>query len=241
VVTGASKVAMPEITIGLYADVAGSWLLPRMPGSAGLFLALTGARLEAADALFAKMADYCIDQARKPAVFSALLEQPWSGARAADDRLLTALLRGFAQHALPHGPLRVNLDLINELCASRDIGEIVAAITDLNTEDAWLKRAAGTLASGSPGTAALSFELQRRALRLSLAEVFRMEFVASLHCARRPDLAEGIRALLIDKDQRPRWRPATLAQATPEWTEGFFESPWKAGEHPLADLGAEPA
>ena len=73
---------------------------------------------------------------------------------------------------------------------------------------------------------------------MSLADVFRMEFVAALHCARRPDFAEGIRALLIDKDQRPRWQPPTLAQVTPEWTAGFFASPWKAGEHPLADLGA---
>ena len=103
---------------------------------------------------------------------------------------------------------------------------------------AWLARAGTTLAAGSPSTAALSYELQRRAKHLSLADVFRMEFVAALHCARRPDFAEGIRALLIDKDQRPRWQPPTLAQVTPEWTEGFFASPWKAQEHPLADLGA---
>jgi len=86
-------------------------------------------------------------------------------------------------------------------------------------------KAAATLAAGSPGSAALSHALQRRMRHASLAEVFRVELVASTTCAARPDLAEGIRALLIDKDRRPRWRPATLAQVTPEWLEGFFASP----------------
>ncbi len=238
VVTNESRVAMPEITIGLFPDVGGSWLLGRMPGETGLFLALTGARLQASDALFVKLADYCIDHARKSEVFDALRAQPWGNASGDNHRLLSAVLRGLAAADLPHGPLRQHFDLINKLCAGRELKDIVAAIVGLETGDAWLARAGTTLAAGSPSTAALSYELQRRAKHLSLADVFRMEFVAALHCARRPDFAEGIRALLIDKDQRPRWQPPTLAQVTPEWTEGFFASPWKAHEHPLADLGA---
>ena len=238
VLTNESRVAMPEITIGLYPDVGGSWLLGRMPGATGLFLALTGARLQASDALFVKLADHCIDQARKPAVFDALLAQPWTRASGENHRLLDAVLHAFAERDLPHGPLRQHFDLINKLCGHGELKDIVAAITGLNTDDAWLARAAATLAAGSPSTAALSYELQRRAKHLSLADVFRMEFVAALHCARRPDFAEGIRALLIDKDQRPRWQPATLAEIMPEWIDGFFASPWKAHEHPLADLGA---
>ena len=241
VVTHESRVAMPEITIGLYPDVGGSWLLGRMPGATGLFLALTGARLQASDVLFVKLADYCIDQARKSAVFDALSAQSWTRAADANRRLLSAALRTFAETDLPHGPLRLHFDLINKLCGAEELTGIVAAITGLKSADAWLARAAATLAAGSPGTAALSCELQRRARHLSLADVFRMEFVAALHCARRPDFAEGIRALLIDKDQRPRWQPPTLAQVTPEWTEGFFTSPWKPAEHPLADLGAASA
>jgi enoyl-CoA hydratase/carnithine racemase len=237
VVTNESRVAMPEITIGLYPDVGGSWLLGRMPGATGLFLALTGARLQASDALFVKLADYCIDHARKAAVFDALFAQPWTRAPGDNHRLLSAVLHGFAAADLPHGPLRRHFDLINEMCGGRELKDIVAAISGLETEDAWLARAGATLAAGSPSTAALSYELQRRAKHLSLADVFRMEFVAALHCARRPDFAEGIRALLIDKDQRPLWQPPTLAQITPEWTEGFFASPWQAHEHPLADLG----
>ncbi len=63
-----------------------------------------------------------------------------------------------------------------------------------------------------------------------------MEYIVSLHCATHTDFAEGIRALLIDKDKSPRWNPSTLAEATGQWVEWFFESPWPKGGHPLADL-----
>lgn len=237
VVTRQSRVAMPEITIGLFPDVGGSWLLGRMPGATGLFLALTGARLQAADALFVKLADYCIDQERKPAVFDALVAQAWTRAPEQNHRRLTALLHQFAVTELAPGPLRAHFDLVNRLCRGPELKDIVAAITGFKTDDAWLAQAAATLAAGSPSSAALSSELQCRTRHMSLAQVFRTEFIAALHCASRPDFAEGIRALLIDKDQRPRWQPPSLDQVTHEWTEGFFASPWKAHEHPLADLG----
>lgn len=237
VVTEASRVAMPEISIGLYPDVGGTWLLNRVPGRSGLFLALTGAQLNAEDALFAKLADYKIAHARKSEVLAQLTRLPWSSISADDSRLLSNALRGFAATNLVHGPLRRNLDLIDTVCSHADLADIASAITSMNTGDAWLAKAAATLAAGSPGSAALSAELQHRLLHYSLAETFRAELVASLMCAVNPDLAEGIRALLIDKDRTPRWQPATLAEVTPDWLDGFFCSPWEADEHPLEDLG----
>jgi enoyl-CoA hydratase/carnithine racemase len=238
VVTPESRIAMPEITIGLFPDVGGSWLLGRMPGQTGLFLALTGARIQAADALCVKLADYCIAQSDKAAVVTELLAQPWEAERMQNHRILGRLLRAHAVKLQEHGPLRRNFDLIGELCQGDDAGPVAAAITGFKSDDPWLQRAAATLATGSPSTAALSFDLLRRARHMSLAEVFRMEFVVALHCAQRPDLAEGIRALLIDKDQKPHWQPPTLAQVTPEWIEGYFTSPWQPRDHPLADLGS---
>lgn len=238
VVTGQSRVAMPEITIGLYPDVGGTWLLNRAPGRSGLFLALTGAQLNAADALFARFADYQIAHADKARVMDSLIRQPWTSDAAVCHRLLTDVLRNAAIVRAAPGPLREHLDLIGELCGYATLPEIVVAITGMKTQDAWLAKAAATLAAGSPGSAALSYALQRRMLHASLAEVFRVELVASLTCAARPDLAEGIRALLIDKDRHPRWRPATLAEVTPDWLGASFASPWQAHEHPLADLGA---
>jgi enoyl-CoA hydratase/carnithine racemase len=238
VVTESSRVAMPEITIGLYPDVGGTWLLNRAPGRSGLFLALTGAQLNAADTLFARFADYQIAHADKARLMESLLRQPWTGDAGDSHRLLTEGLRNVAIARPAPGPLRENLDLIGELCGHATLAEIVAAIGRMKTQDPWLAKAAATLAAGSAGSATLSYALQRRMLHASLAEVFRLELVASLTCATRPDLAEGIRALLIDKDKRPRWRPATLTEVTPQWLEGFFASPWQTHEHPLADLGA---
>lgn len=239
VLTPESRIAMPEITIGLFPDVGGSWLLGRMPGEVGLFLGLTGGRIQAADAMFAGMADFCIPQDRKNAIYGALPGLPWSRSKRENDRVLTKLLREHAVREPSQGPLRQHFDLINELCGSRDLHEIHAALVGTKEGDPWLVRAGATLAAGSPSTAALTFELLRRARHLSLADVFRMELVAALHCARRPDLAEGIRALLIDKDQKPRWQPPSLDAVTSEWVEGYFQDPWRAAEHPLADLGRQ--
>jgi hypothetical protein len=113
----------------------------------------------------------------------------------------------------------------------------VDGILTLQTEDAWLAKAQATLRAGSPGSAWLGHALQKRVRRLSLARCSGWNSW-SLHCAARPDFVEGIRALIIEKDQKPQWNPASLAGATPQWVEGFFADPGRQADHPLADLGA---
>lgn len=236
VVTEQVRVAMPEINIGLYPDVAGSWFLARAPGRTGIFLALTAAQLNGSDTLFAGLADYQIVHAHKAAVMAAIVAHAWTTDRQRSAHHLTGLLQSFAEQPLAHGPLRQHFDLINDLCNHSEPAAIVNAILAHKNTDDWLARAAATLAAGSPTTAVLAIELQRRLRRESLAEVFRRELVASLTCAARADLVEGIRALLIDRDRQPRWRPATVAEVTSEWIDGFFARPWTSATHPLADL-----
>ncbi|MGS0740966.1 enoyl-CoA hydratase/isomerase family protein [Glaciimonas sp. GG7] len=237
VVTEKSRIAMPEIAIGLYPDVGGTWFLNRMPGQIGLFLALTGASIGAEDAIFAKLADYRIEQKDKHAVFDALLSQPWNGD--GDDVLLTRLLQGNTWPSLVPSPLSTHFGLINQLCSKPALAEIVTAIVALNSDDVWLQKAAATLVAGSPGSACLSYALQRRTRHLSLAEIFRLEYVVSLHCAARADFSEGVRALIIDKDRQPKWLHTTLDSVTRDWVDGFFVGPWSVKDHvnhPLADL-----
>jgi len=243
VVTEKSRLAMPEITIGLYPDVGGSWFLARMPGKTGIFLALTGANLNANDALFAGLADYRVAHAAKASVIDALLMQPWGRGNDAEllDRVLASAQASSSQEGaavFATANLRTHFDLIESLCRRPTLPEIVDGILTLETEDAWLVKAQATLRAGSPGSAWLGYALQKRVRPLSLAQVFRLEFVVSLHCAARPDFVEGIRALIIEKDQKPQWNPASLAAATPQWVEGFFADPWPQADHPLADLGA---
>ncbi|WP_034296677.1 enoyl-CoA hydratase/isomerase family protein [Herbaspirillum sp. RV1423] len=241
VVTERSRLAMPEISIGLYPDVGGSWFLSRVPGKLGAFLALTGASMNAEDAKFTKLADYRIAHADKQKVVESLQLQNWGEG---DDKALLgrALQKAesevAADVAFAPSALRENFDLINTLCSGQTVPDIVDAILALKSDNPWLQKAAATLAAGAPGSACLSLALQQRVRHMSLADVFRLELVASLHCAARPDFVEGIRALIVEKDQKPKWNPARLADATPQWVEGFFADPWPAAQHPLADLGA---
>jgi enoyl-CoA hydratase/carnithine racemase len=239
VVTERSKLAMPEITVGLYPDVGGSWLLQRIPERIGLFLALTGAPLNAGDAIHVGLADYHIAEAQREAVYDALIDAGWSGVANTDADRLTALLAAHEVLAEP-GSLQKQRQTIARACSGVNLEEIAAAITAIDEDDAWLRTAQTTLAAGAPGSARLAFDLQRRAETLSLADTFRREYGVSLHCAAHGDFAEGIRALLIDKDRKPRWNPATLAEATPAWSELFFTAPWADDRHPLADLGTQP-
>lgn len=220
VVTPQSRLAMPEINIGLYPDVGGSWFLRRMPGRTGLFLALTAANFNAADALFTGLADHLLPQEGKAGVLQAIADHAWTGAPAADRAALSRLLSAAGDGTpMPASKLREHFDRINALMAGEDLGDIAARLQSLHSDDPWLQTAARTFAKGAPSSAAVSFALWQRVPRMSLAEVFRLEYWASLgFCAHR-DFAEGIRAVLIDKDRNPRWDPATLAEITPEFVE----------------------
>ncbi|KAF1004777.1 MAG: Short-chain-enoyl-CoA hydratase [Luteibacter sp.] len=235
VVTERSKLAFPEITVGLYPDVGGSWLLARLPDHGGLFLGLTGALLNASDAIAAKLADWQLAEADRETVYTELLSTAWKDDDAVNATLLAELLGGRAVTPEP-GPFRRHAAHIAQLCSAGDLDAVIAAIHADTSDDPWLKAARDTLVAGSPGSARLAFELQRRAKDMSLAEVFRMEYGVSLHCAAHGDFEEGIRALLIDKDRSPRWNPATQHEADARWSERFFTSPWNGADHPLADL-----
>lgn len=238
VVSERSKLAFPEISVGLFPDVGGSWLLGRVPGQAGLFLGLTGALLGPGDAIHAGLADLHIAEALRQDVFEALLAQPWQAVPEANRQVLGTLLQGFASNAAA-GPLQQHAALIDQLCHDDGLEAIVARLLALDSEDAWLQGAVNTLKAGAPGSARLAYELRRRCAGASLAEVFRLEYITALHGCAHGDFAEGIRALLIDKDRNPQWQPATLAQADAAWAQTFFTPAWPQGQHPLADLGRD--
>jgi len=238
VVTETSRVAMPEISIGLFPDVGGSWFLRRMPGRMGLFLALTGASINGHDLLVAGLGDHFVRSADRDSLFRQLAAVDWTGDADANRAALGKLLAEFsarAQELLPASPLQQHAQAIEALAAGATLREVHAAITGYAGDDPWLKRAAATLAAGSPTTAALVWALRERAASLSLAEVFRLELVVALQCCAHPDFAEGVRALLIDKDNAPKWTPPTLAEVTPDWVEEHFRAPWTDS---VASVGA---
>lgn len=225
VVTDSTRFAMPEITIGLFPDVGGSFFLNRMPGRTGLFLGLTGAQCNAADVLFLGLADRCLAHAQRQPVLAALAAAHWHGAGDAH-AVVGAVLRAAAQQGLavlPASNVRTHFDLIGQLTDADSCAAVVAQILALHSDDPWLQRAQKTLRGGCPVTALIVWEQIRRAKYLALADIFRMELVIAVQCLRHPDFAEGVRALLIDKDHAPRWQHSDVAAVPASYLQEFFE------------------
>lgn len=239
VATPKTQLAMPEIGIGLFPDVGGSWFLPRMAGGAGRFLALTGAALNAADARFAGLADAVLPHERFGALLESIAAARWQGERRADGAQLAGLLARFELPAaeLSASNLRTHFDRIAALVRHERLEELAAPLAALAGDaDPWLSRAGAAFVKGSPTSAALALEMQARARHASLAEVFRLEYQAAVGCCVHHDFAEGVRALLVDKDKAPRWQPASLAELTRAHVDAHL-APRFQGRHPLADLG----
>jgi enoyl-CoA hydratase/carnithine racemase len=225
VVTEGSRLAMPEVNIGLYPDVGGSWFLRRMPGRTGLFLAFTAAQINAADAIFCGLADALVPHAAKPQVLEAIGTAPWAGDAQANRALLSKLLAQADEGAtMPASKLREHFDLLNATLAGEDLHDIDQRLRALQSDDPWLQTAAKTYAKGAPSSVALSWALWQRVPRMSLAEVFRLEYQASLGFCAHPDFAEGIRAVLVDKDRQPKWNPATLDEITPDFVDDHLRA-----------------
>ncbi|HET8710872.1 MAG TPA: enoyl-CoA hydratase/isomerase family protein, partial [Spongiibacteraceae bacterium] len=245
VVTATSRIAMPEITIGLYPDVGGTWFLNRTPGKTGLFLALTGASINAADALFLGMADRFIAHEKYAEVLAALAATTWSSDAAQHAGQVGHVLREFETHSkaqLPAQVVREHYDLIQQLCDGDSIEAIVANILayknidNKNGEDKWMEKAVKTLANGCPTSVYLIDEQFKRGKYLSLREAFKLELILSVNCMRFPNFREGVRALLIDKDHSPKFEPAKLGDVAAEFVEAHFVAPWGDAVNPLADL-----
>jgi enoyl-CoA hydratase/carnithine racemase/putative ubiquitin-RnfH superfamily antitoxin RatB of RatAB toxin-antitoxin module len=237
VVTERSRLAMPEISIGLFPDVGGSWLLAKAPGRTGVFLGLTGAQLGASDAILAGMADIALPSDQFDTLLEALRQTKWHD-EYSDFQRVTDILQKLALTDLPVGPMRTHFDLIQRICGGYELEVIAQNIATLaNHEDPWLARAAKTFAAGCPASARLSWILWRCARQLSLADVFRMEWGVAIECAASGTFTEGIRAVLIDKDRNPKWQPATLEETAGEWCQPYFAIGLDDPEHPLADLG----
>ncbi|MCF1459367.1 MAG: enoyl-CoA hydratase/isomerase family protein [Shewanella sp.] len=236
VVTQTSRIAMPEVSIGLYPDVGGSYFLNRMPGKTGLFLGLTGYNMNAADALYAGLADVAIDRDNKEPLWDALAEVYWQQDARSNSELLSSVLARFADAMLQFGSrLQANQGLINELMAG-PLKDIHQRLSQLETDQSWLARARDIYLAGSPLSWKLIEAQMQLGSELSLADYFRTELGWSVNCCVHGDFCEGVRALLLDKDKNPHWRFASLDDVTDEALSKLTTSPWDTQSHPLRTL-----
>jgi len=241
VVTERSKIAMPEVTIGLFPDVGSSWFLGRMPNRIGLFLGLTTTPAKPADALWLGLADYYLDSGEREDVFTALTELDWRDDRHANASVLADGLRHFERRQnidslRAASPLFARQSAIARLTDAPDVAEFQRRLQAQANEDDWFAHGAKAMKAASPTSMAVVHRQLRGDGRLSVEQAFQREYAIAVQCTRHPDFAEGIRALLVDKDRQPQWTPATLSEVDDARVETHFSLPEDYSRHPLADL-----
>ncbi|MGH6870838.1 MAG: enoyl-CoA hydratase/isomerase family protein [Rhizomicrobium sp.] len=208
--------AMPETGIGLFPDVGGSYFLPRCPGETGMYLALTGARLKTADALYAGIATHFVPRAK----WDALVD------RLAQGHTPDTVLPSFAEE-VPSAFLPAHRCAIDRIFAKESVEAILAALDADHTD--WSRDTAKTLRTKSPTSLKIAFRQVREGARLDFDDCMRMEYRMVHRVVAGHDFYEGVRAAIIDKDGAPKWSPADLADVTDADVNAYF-APLDDGE-----------
>ena len=233
IVTEHTKMAMPETNIGLFPDVGGGYFLSRCPGHVGEYLALTGEVIGADEAICFGLADIKREAGQLAAIWNQLGAQKFDTAAAVRQWIATELIADGPRINCPSEHIDAHFSLLR-------VKHMIDSLESAK-DDPWALKMAAVLRKRSPLMLHVTLEQVRRARSMSLADDLRMERNIVHHCFHlRPGAAsetvEGIRALAIDKDYKPRWSPARIEDVKPGMADAFFASPWAAEAHPLRDL-----
>jgi len=216
IATGRTLFAMPETGIGMFPDVGGTWFLPRLPGELGLYLGLTGARLGAADCLYAGLAEGYVPEERHGDLLSGLAE-----GRAVED--LLGALGGDA--GAP--PLAENREAIDRCFSARSVEDILNRLAAEGGD--WADKTRAALSRMSPSALKIAFRQIRAGAALDFEDCMMLEYRISQRIVPGHDFREGVRALLVDKDMSPRWDPPSLAAVSDAAADAVF-APLPDGE-----------
>jgi enoyl-CoA hydratase/carnithine racemase len=230
-----TRIAMPEVAIGIFPDVGASYFLSRVPGSLGPYLALTGVQIRGADALYCQLADVYLPAAAVASLAENLEGLHWSADPRAD---LIRRIRAESAQGLAAPSLSVLRPAIDAHFSQPSIPAIVASLErEARAEYAdWAQQTLKLLRARSPTMLAVTLRQLQRGKSMALADCFRMELGMMQQCFVHGDFIEGTRALIIDKDNTPHWTPSRIEDVTEDMVELFFRERWPAGAHPLANL-----
>jgi enoyl-CoA hydratase/carnithine racemase len=231
VVTERTKMAMPEVGIGLFPDVGGGHFLSRANGQLGTYLGVTGEMIGASDALYAGLADVFVPAAELSALQTLIVASSADNLR----DTISAFSAHFASQADPTSSRLANMrESIERHFSCNSITELMATLSADNSEFA--AKTLEIMRKRSPLMMCVTLSQLRRAAGLTIGDCLRMERTMVRRCFEHGEVIEGVRALAIDKDHSPKWNPATLSEVTAEMIERFFESAWPAYAHPLRAL-----
>ncbi len=211
VVTESTSFAMPETAIGLYPDVGGTYFLSHLPGQTGTWLALTGARIGPADMISLGLATHYVSSPQIERVTDRL----------AEGEPVEAVL-GALGESPPDPPATTQFAAgIDTVFAGGSVEEIMSGLERMGE---WGRDVASSLAMRSPTSLKLTLRAVRQARHLDFIDCMRMEYRMTLRVLRGHDLYEGVRAILIDRDQHPRWNPESLEAVTNDQIDRYFAS-----------------
>lgn len=221
IATDRTRIAMPEVGIGLFPDVGGSYFLSRLPGSLGIYLALTGNQIRAADALYAQLADVYLTRTAVEQLDTVLGDLRWGNDHGAD---IYSAIRKLASTDYPDAPLTTLCPAIDWHFAHATVPAILQSLRSEQCSEyaEWAQQTVKIMEGRSPTMMAVSLQQLQRGKSMNLADCFRMELGMTKQCFKHGDIIEGVRALIIDKDNKPQWNPACLADVTPDSVEAFF-------------------
>lgn len=203
--------AMPETGIGLFPDVGGTYFLPRCPGEVGMYLGLTGARLKVADAVYAGIADAFVPADRHDALLARLVDGEAVDVAIAAETQVT-----------DEAPLAELQGPIDSAFSADSVDGILQRLDAAGDE--WAAKTAETIRSKSPMSTRVAYGQIRAGAELDFEDCMSLEFRLTNRFMAAPDFYEGVRAVVIDKDQAPKWQPETLNAVTDEQVAGYFAS-----------------
>lgn len=220
IATETTRIAMPETMIGFYPDVGAARFLRRAPRGSGLFLGISGARLDTAGALDAGLADAAAPSGAFEETLRRLARTPLTGDPGEDrDRIIAAVGKGREDSRPPRSDLGEAAPEIAGLTREDDLAGTLGRWKRMRNR--WGAEAIASVGQASPGMVALWWDHWMRTRRSGLDAVFRRELRLSMACCRDGEFREGVRALLIDKDRRPRWRFGGVAEVDDAWVQGM--------------------
>eukprot|EP00062_Callorhinchus_milii_P005987 gi/632946005/ref/XP_007888342.1/ PREDICTED: 3-hydroxyisobutyryl-CoA hydrolase, mitochondrial [Callorhinchus milii] len=220
VATEKTLFAMPETAIGLFPDVGGGFFLPRLEGKLGLYLALTGYRIKGRDVQQAGIATHFVESEKIPA-----LEKDLVSLKSPSKEDVADLLNSYHHKCTVEDKkfvLADHVDKINSLFKSSSVEEILQNL--MQDGSPFALKQLETMKKMSPTSMKLTFRQLEQGAVMSLQDVLVMEYRLSQACMRGHDFYEGVRAVLIDKDQRPIWKPAKLEEVTKNHLDACFSS-----------------
>ena len=246
VVTERTQMAMPETHIGLFPDVGGGYFLSRCQGAVGEYLALTGQLLRGGESLSVGLADAFTPAEHLPVLWDGLTHQSFANGDAVLAWLRAQTQASTAQaKATTPAWLNAELDAVFALPTLQDMVHALQGLSDAQGTDSWAAHTLSALRHRSPLMLHVSLEQVRRGRHMSLADDLRMERDLVRHCFHTDHLSrrgtssetvEGIRALAVDKDHSPKWKPARVEDVDVAEVARFFVSPWPSDHHPLRHL-----